>query len=82
MTNNPICMSGARAFNMDFKTTCKPENRTSIVLVEYNEILWKARVDFKNTIFTGLDNIGLSVKFNASRSYSKFWRRAKNAPNF
>ena len=24
MTNNPICIRGARAFRMDFKTTCKP----------------------------------------------------------
>jgi hypothetical protein len=25
ITNNPICISGAKAFRMDLRTTCKPK---------------------------------------------------------
>jgi hypothetical protein len=30
-TSRPICIRGANALKMDFKTTCKPENDTVII---------------------------------------------------
>ena len=31
MTSKPICIKGARAFRMDFKTTCKPRKVIQVV---------------------------------------------------
>jgi hypothetical protein len=33
MTSNPICIRGARAFKMDFRTTCKPGKRVGVTLI-------------------------------------------------